>query len=81
MVQLLREHHGNGNICLMIYNYISSETPIANIEGHDKRVSRIAYHPSGRFLATCWFVKILISILLPVQRTAEKVATHYLAIQ
>ncbi|KAK2567142.1 U4/U6 small nuclear ribonucleoprotein Prp4 [Acropora cervicornis] len=31
------------------------DTPLANIEGHEKRVSRVAYHPSGRFLATCCF--------------------------
>ena len=30
------------------------DTPLANIEGHEKRVSRVAYHPSGRFLASCW---------------------------
>ena len=33
------------------------DTPLANIEGHEKRVSRVAYHPSGRFLASCWWVK------------------------
>ena len=26
---------------------------MANLEGHDARVSRCAYHPSGRFLGTC----------------------------
>jgi len=31
---------------------LDSEEPIADIEGHDARVSRCAYHPSGRFLAT-----------------------------
>lgn len=31
------------------------EEPVADIEGHAPyRVSRLAYHPSGRFLATCW---------------------------
>ncbi|QQP56971.1 U4/U6 small nuclear ribonucleoprotein Prp4 [Caligus rogercresseyi] len=32
---------------------LESEEPIADIEGHDARVSHCAYHPSGRFLATC----------------------------
>ncbi|XP_008549411.1 U4/U6 small nuclear ribonucleoprotein Prp4 [Microplitis demolitor] len=31
----------------------SGDEPIADLEGHDKRVSRIAFHPSGRFLGTC----------------------------
>lgn len=32
-----------------------SEEPVADIEGHAPyRVSRLAYHPSGRFLGTCW---------------------------
>ena len=32
-----------------------SEEPLADIEGHAPyRVSRLKYHPSGRFLATCW---------------------------
>jgi len=31
---------------------LDSEEPLADIEGHDARVSRCAYHPSGRFLAT-----------------------------
>ncbi|XP_074655780.1 U4/U6 small nuclear ribonucleoprotein Prp4-like isoform X2 [Tubulanus polymorphus] len=35
---------------------LDSEEPIADIEGHAPyRVSRLAYHPSGRFLATCCF--------------------------
>ncbi|XP_076314876.1 U4-U6 small nuclear riboprotein factor 60K [Tachypleus tridentatus] len=33
-----------------------SEEPIADLEGHHPyRVSRLAFHPSGRFLATCVF--------------------------
>ena len=32
---------------------MDSEEPLVDIEGHDERVSRLAYHPSGRFLATC----------------------------
>ncbi|CAL1534286.1 unnamed protein product [Lymnaea stagnalis] len=35
---------------------LDSEEPIADIEGHAPyRVSRVKYHPSGRFLATCCF--------------------------
>lgn len=35
---------------------LQSKNPIANIEGHAPyRVSRIGFHPSGRFLATCVF--------------------------
>ena len=32
---------------------VEDEEPLADIKGHDSRVSRLAYHPSGRFLATC----------------------------
>ncbi|CAH1786164.1 unnamed protein product [Owenia fusiformis] len=35
---------------------LKSEEPVADIEGHAPyRVSRLAYHPSGRFLGTCCF--------------------------
>ncbi|BFZ20632.1 hypothetical protein BsWGS_23671 [Bradybaena similaris] len=35
---------------------LESEEPLADIEGHaNYRVSRVKYHPSGRFLATCCF--------------------------
>ncbi|XP_050389042.1 U4/U6 small nuclear ribonucleoprotein Prp4 [Patella vulgata] len=38
-----------------LWNLVSDE-PIADIEGHAPfRVSRLAYHPSGRFLGTCCF--------------------------
>lgn len=29
-----------------------SDEPVADIEGHTERVSRVAWHPSGRFLGT-----------------------------
>ena len=32
---------------------LDSDEPLADIKGHNNRVSRCAYHPSGRFLATC----------------------------
>lgn len=32
----------------------NGEEPLAEVEGHEpNRVSRIAFHPSGRFLGTC----------------------------
>ncbi|GIY43793.1 hypothetical protein CDAR_561061 [Caerostris darwini] len=35
---------------------LKSDEPIADLEGHaPHRVSRVAFHPSGRFLATCVF--------------------------
>ncbi|XP_046366916.1 U4/U6 small nuclear ribonucleoprotein Prp4-like [Haliotis rufescens] len=53
------------NVCCMascgqdgsvkLWNLVSDE-PIADIEGHAPfRVSKLAYHPSGRFLGTCCF--------------------------
>ena len=41
-------------VAVLILKSIYRDTPLANIEGHEKRVSRVAYHPSGRFLASCW---------------------------
>jgi U4/U6 small nuclear ribonucleoprotein PRP4 len=33
----------------------NSEKPIGDLEGHHPhRVSRAEFHPSGRFVATCW---------------------------
>lgn len=34
--------------------FLCRDTPIAELEGHTQRVSRLAYHPSGRFLGTAW---------------------------
>uniref|UniRef100_A0A673AYS1 U4/U6 small nuclear ribonucleoprotein Prp4-like n=1 Tax=Sphaeramia orbicularis TaxID=375764 RepID=A0A673AYS1_9TELE len=31
---------------------LDSDEPVADIEGHSERVSRVAWHPSGRFLGT-----------------------------
>ncbi|KAI0232431.1 U4/U6 small nuclear ribonucleoprotein Prp4 [Lamellibrachia satsuma] len=41
--------------CVKLWS-LDSDEPIADIEGHAPyRVSRLAYHPSGRFLGTCCF--------------------------
>ena len=35
---------------------LQSDEPLADIEGHaPHRVSRLAFHPNGRFLATAWY--------------------------
>ena len=51
--------HTCANICVFIdamNMLIFSDEPIADVEGHAPyRVSRLAFHPSGRFLATCWY--------------------------
>lgn len=39
----------------LYFIYYRSDDPIADLPGHPQRVSRVQYHPSGRFLATCCF--------------------------
>ncbi|VDN01882.1 unnamed protein product [Thelazia callipaeda] len=34
---------------------LESNSPLSELEPHSQRVSRIAFHPSGRFLASCCF--------------------------
>jgi U4/U6 small nuclear ribonucleoprotein PRP4 len=31
------------------------DTPIGTLDGHDMRVARLAFHPSGRFVGTASF--------------------------
>ena len=31
---------------------LESETPLASLQGHTARVSRVDFHPSGRFLGS-----------------------------
>jgi WD40 repeat protein len=48
-----------------------SDEPLADVEGHPKKVSRVAFHPSGRFMATCvadmswrlWDLETMVEIL------------------
>lgn len=35
--------------------FVYSESPLAEVEGHSSRVSRVLFHPSGRFLGTCCY--------------------------
>merc|ERR1712226_22713 len=34
---------------------LASETPSASLSGHNSRVAKLSFHPSGRFLATCCY--------------------------
>jgi U4/U6 small nuclear ribonucleoprotein PRP4 len=34
-----------------------SESPLSELLGHTMRVNRVQFHPSGRFLATVWYVR------------------------
>lgn len=42
---------------------LHSDVPVADIEGHSMRVARVAWHPSGRFLGTTWWVNLFPSII------------------
>ncbi|KAI9217947.1 WD40-repeat-containing domain protein [Blastocladiella britannica] len=43
-----------GNVCLWS---LDSESPITTLKGHTSRVSRVAYHPSGRYVGSSSFDK------------------------
>ncbi|KAK5900214.1 hypothetical protein CgunFtcFv8_025189 [Champsocephalus gunnari] len=45
---------GDGSVKL--WN-LESDEPVADIEGHSERVSRVSWHPSGRFLGTSSYDK------------------------
>lgn len=38
---------------VFLWNLVN-EQPLAELERHNARVSRIAFHQTGRYLATCW---------------------------
>lgn len=41
-------------IYMYIIYVIESEKPIGELKGHEpNRVSKVEFHPSGRYLATC----------------------------
>ena len=47
------------------YATILSETPLGSISGHTPyRVSKAEFHPSGRFIATCWFACFLTPLFI-----------------
>lgn len=35
---------------------MDKDTPLAELEKHPARISKIAFHQTGRYLATAWFV-------------------------
>ena len=35
---------------------VDKEYPVAELEGHAQRVSRVAFHPHGRFLGTARYI-------------------------
>ncbi|VDM64468.1 unnamed protein product [Angiostrongylus costaricensis] len=36
---------------------LDNEKPLAELEKHEARVSRLAFHPNGRHLATAWYLR------------------------
>ncbi|KAI9183238.1 hypothetical protein H9P43_004155 [Blastocladiella emersonii ATCC 22665] len=46
---------GGADHAVHLWSLDGRETPLASLVGHTDRVSRIAFHPSGRFLATTSF--------------------------
>ena len=65
---------------------LDSEEPMADIEGHTERVSRLAYHPSGRFLATCvydnsWRLWDLEQLQEVLHQEGHSKAVHCIAFQ
>lgn len=45
----------DGTVHLWTLSGKDNEEPIASLDGHTKRVAQLAFHPSGRFLATTCF--------------------------
>lgn len=43
------DHHGR-----VVLWSLGSDQPVAELEQHGARVSRIAFHQSGDYIATCW---------------------------
>ena len=43
------------HILTCVYSLLIRDTPIGTLDGHDMRVARLAFHPSGRFVGTASF--------------------------
>ena len=39
----------------LVSPFPNSESPLAVLEGHEERVCRVAFHPSGRYIASASF--------------------------
>lgn len=46
-----RSKEGVGLVTLHHVHISISDTPMGELEGHTHRIPRLAFHPSGRFLA------------------------------